>query len=194
MDENTNKIATSGLNNVLSGVGIFILGILLDFFLLGPGLMSDFGLGETWVKRALIMTMIVIIGYGLVGYVLGKIKPNLSWKSGLVLTFGAIINPIFGLLWLIRDFSSSQNIIPGNLLLILPFIAVFIVAPVSSYLGSRSKKTWQGKFPAKVLEIVLIIVALFVTYKIVGILVSLSRGPTTEAPTLPVSNNKTLSP
>ncbi|HEY4524203.1 MAG TPA: hypothetical protein VJL36_00370 [Candidatus Paceibacterota bacterium] len=77
MNENTNKIAASGLNNVLSGIGIFILGIPLATFLIGPGLMSDLGPGGTWFKRALIMSIIVIIAYGIFGFILGKIKPTI---------------------------------------------------------------------------------------------------------------------
>jgi hypothetical protein len=193
MNENTNLAPVpSALNNVLSGIGIFILGILLDFFLFGPGLMGD-APGVSLLKRAMSITLTVIIGYGIIGYFLGKIKPNLSWKSGMILATPSIIMPIFGLVWLIRDFLSSPQMNPENLFLILPFVATLIVAPLCSYFGSRSKKTWQGKFPATILKIVLIITALIVGYYIIGVVISLSRGPTIT-PALPSIGDKSLSP
>ena len=164
MDENTNKIATSGLNNVLSGIGIFILGIPLAAFFIGPGLMSDFGPGETWLKRALIMSVIVIVAYGIFGFILGKIKPTMSWKSGFLLSLFPILGSVFAIINILRGFNSYTNFDPQGLFIFLPVIVAIIIGPLGSYWGSRSKKTWQGKFPKVILIVVLTIAVLLVGY------------------------------
>jgi len=175
MDENTNKVATSGLNNVLSGVGIFILGIPLATFLIGPGLMSDFGPGETWIKRALIMSVMVIIGYGLLGYILGKIKPTMSWKSGFLLSLFLILGGVFAIVRIFWGFGYSTAFASINLqglFIFLPVIIAIIIGPLSSYLGSRSRKTWQGKYLSIVLKIILIVAIILVGSFFVRLLTS----------------------
>jgi len=169
MDEDKNKTATSGVNNVLSGIGIFILGIPLAFFLIGPGVISDFGPGETWLKRALIMSMIVIIGYGLLGYILGKIKPTMSWKSGFLLSLFPILGSIFAIINILRGFSSYSSFDPQGLFIFLPVIVAIVVGPLSSYWGSRSRKTWQGKFFKVILIIILAVAVLLVGYFLIRV-------------------------
>ncbi len=144
MDENANKMAPSGLSNILSGIGIFILGFPLAFFLLlyiSPmAIFLIFGPVETWGKQALVMTIIAIIGYGLAGYILGKIKPNLSWKSGLLLALAPILGVImgWGLTFYADEITSLTNLLVKTFF--FPVIIATVVSPLSSYLGSRSRR------------------------------------------------------
>ena len=143
INQNTNSVAktSSGLNNVLSGIGIFILGFPLVFFLILPGLMSDyFDLGEGWVERTRIVVILIIIGCGFLGYILGKIKPNLSWKSGSLFVLPWIFVGVF-LLSGFWDFAYSTDFEPQNFLIFLPIIIAVIISPISSYFGSRSRKS-----------------------------------------------------
>lgn len=190
MDKNTNKIATSGLSNVLSGIGIFFLGIPLAVFLIGPGLMSDFGPGETWIKRALMMSGIVIVGYGLLGYALGKIKPTMSWKSGFLLSLFPILGGIFAIVRILRAFGSYTSFDPQGLFIFLPVIIAIVIGPLSSYFGSRSKRTWQGKFLKIVLTIIILIAIFLVGSFFVRFLTSspVPATPTTVNELAPVSN------
>lgn len=172
------EIKSSSAGNVLFGIGSFILGIPLAFFLFLPGFMSDFGPGETWIKRALLMTLMIIIGYGLVGYILGKIKHDLSWKSGFYLALAPLLVAIFGTIKVLLSLSNpavSKSIALDGLFILLPVVAAIIVAPLSSHFGSRSQKAWGGK-TAKIIFAIMTLAAITLIVRfVVGVSVTNAR-------------------
>ena len=172
VNPNTNS-TTSGLNNVLSGVGIFILGIPVFFITLMSMALSGVGV-STFI--------FLVVSYGIIGYILGKIKPNLKWKSGLLLTLGSIfVVVVLSSMGKIVDFKTSEAV--GLVLLSLAIVAVSSIS--SSYFGSRSRKTWQGS----VSNIVFIIFVLVTVYGIGSFIIGgLKAQQQVTMPVTPVSN------
>ncbi len=171
----------SGLNNVLSGIGIFILGIPVSFIALMFTALSGTSVW-TFISSILI--------YGLVGYILGKIKPNLKWKSGLLLTLGCVFVVIaLASMGRIIDFNDS---VARNLVLALLGITA-IVSILSSHFGSRSQKSWQGSISNIIFIIVVLVTIYGVGSFIIGDILSQqqiisSQQQTLTQPAIPIDS------
>jgi len=166
----------SSIGNILTGVGIFVLGIPVAFFALILSALSGF---SVWT---LVWTVLI---YGLIGYVLGKIKPNLGWKSGIILSLGAVF-VIIALAYMKRLVDVSD----GNLMtvVILTLLVIAALGTLGAYLGSRSQKTWKGPISNVIFVLVCVAVAM-------RIFLFISNGLSArQISTPPIDLNNTLSP
>ena len=155
INQNINSVAktSSSLGNVLSGVGIFILGV--PAFFVALMFMALSGVGVT-------PFIFLVVSYGILGYVLGKIKPNLHWKSGLFLLLGAIFvtAAVYSRHQLV-DFGD------GEAVLILGSLGLIIISSMlGSYFGSRSKRTWQGSI-SNIIFIIFVLITVYAAGKFI---------------------------
>ena len=127
----------------------------------------------------------VVVGYGLIGWILGKVKPAMSWKSGFMLALTPILAGLVGIVRIIWEFASdspTSNVDLGGFLLFLPVIAAVITAPLASRWGSRSQKTLQGRMTKIIFALFLIAVTIFLVYWLIRVF---SSSPNV-APIVPV--------
>ena len=165
------------LGNVLFCVGSIIIGIPIVFWIVMFAALSGFSLGSAIVN---------IIVCGLISYIIGKIRPNLSWKSGLCVSFGFILVFIFLILMKsVIDPNAGAEAIPFFLFLLI----LLIINPVASYLGSHFGKSWEGKVAKTIFTIIVLLFIFGIgTFLISGFRASQNIQVTPVLPPQPISN------
>ncbi len=151
MNENINR----SLDNILSGIGLFILGIPLALFSL---------LAIAVGGLNVVVVIILAVGLVFISYIFGKIKPGLGWKSGLWFALGMV--SVVGILALndrIVDIRGTTGIIWLVVCLLL-----MILCSTVSRSASRSQTTWQGKISNTIFILVVLLITIITAKFLIG--------------------------
>ena len=141
--------------NMLFGVGCVIIGIPLALLPLVFAALAGWNV---------VSTVVLLVVYGIIGYILGKIRPGLGWKSGLLVFLGSLLVVI--LLALGKRIIDLQDGSAAVIFLIL--IISGIISALGSHLGSRSQKAWEGRAMNIFFAIVVSLIAIGIIKFVVG--------------------------